>query len=260
MRRFAWVLILAAALLAACGGNTPAADAPTPAEQPTEVFQARVATEAPSAAPATAAPTEAPSAVPATAAPTAQLILPPTAVPTPAPQAAQPTAKPAAQPAAQPAAPPPPAPARAVGPTRIVIDDIGVDYRPVSVGLDKQRVPIVPDHDVGWYNLSSGPGEGENIVLWGHVLRFRNAPNIPAPFAHVKDLKPGASIVLYDGDGNPHRYVIKQQVWVKPDEVEYILPKGKEMVTMVSCIGDKVISNGEVVDESHRLITIAEPA
>ena len=29
---------------------------------------------------------------------------------------------------------------------------------------------------------------------------------------------------------------------------------------MVSCIGEKVIQDGEVVDESHRLITIAEPA
>ena len=45
-----------------------------------------------------------------------------------------------------------------------------------------------------------------------------------------------------------------------PSEVDYILPKDKEMVTLVSCIGDKVINNGEVVDESHRLITIAEPA
>ena len=257
MRRLAWVLILIlAALLAACGGDAPAADAPTAAaEQPTEIFLAPPATAEPTSAPPTAAPTI--SAAAPTSAPTAQLILPPTVEPT---SAAKPTAKPAAKPtAAQPAAQPAPA-APAVGPTRIVIDDIGIDYRPVSVGLDRQLVPIVPEHDVGWYNLSSGPGEGENIVLWGHVLRFRNAPKIPAPFARVKELKPGASIVLYDGAGNAHSYVIKQQVWVTPDQVEYILPKGKEMVTMVSCIGDKVISNGEVVDESHRLITIAEPA
>jgi hypothetical protein len=28
---------------------------------------------------------------------------------------------------------------------------------------------------------------------------------------------------------------------------------------MVSCIGSQVISGGEVIDMSHRLITIAEP-
>jgi sortase (surface protein transpeptidase) len=66
--------------------------------------------------------------------------------------------------------------------------------------------------------------------------------------------------VLYDEDGGVHRYVVTEQIWVTPDQVEYILPRGKEMVTMVSCIGDKVISGGEVVDMSNRLITIAEPA
>ena len=141
----------------------------------------------------------------------------------------------------------------------MVIGDIGLDGRLVSVGLDKNRIPIVPDHDIGWYNLSARPGEGDNIVLWGHVLRFRNAPKIPAPFAHLKNLKVGAAVKLYDRDGNLHSYVVTKQVWATPDQVKYILPTGREMVTMVSCIGDKVIQDGEVVDESHRLITIAEP-
>jgi LPXTG-site transpeptidase (sortase) family protein len=144
-------------------------------------------------------------------------------------------------------------------PVRIEIDAVDISQKVVSVGLDKNRVPIVPDHEVGWYNLSAQPGQGENIVLWGHVLRFRQTPKIPAPFARLKEVKPGAKVVLYDQNGNAHNYVVKQQIWVKPDEVKYILPRGREMVTMVSCIGDKVITNGEVVDESHRLITIAEP-
>jgi sortase (surface protein transpeptidase) len=247
MRRFAGILILAAALLSACGGNSPAANEPTTAA-------AELATNTPALPLATAAPTSAP---------TAQLILLPTTEPTAAPQSnaqAQPTANANIQAAVQPSPAPRPAPVRASAPSRIVIDDIKLDYRPVSVGLDKRLIPIVPDHDVGWYNLSSGPGEGDNIVFWGHVLRFTNAPKIPAPFARVKELAPGASVVLYDSAGNEHRYVVKQQIWVRPDQIEYILPQGKEMVTMVSCIGDKVISNGEVIDESHRLITIAEPA
>jgi len=247
MRRFAWVFILAAALLSACGGNSSAANLPTPA-----------ADEPATNTPALPLPTVAP-----TTAPTAQLILPPTTEPTAAGQPdalAQPTAKLNRQAAAQPTTAPRRTPARASAPARIVIDDINLDYRPVSVGLDKHLIPIVPDHDVAWYNLSSGPGEGDNIVFWGHVLRFTNAPKIPAPFARVKELSPGASVVLYDSAGSQHRYVVKQQIWVKPDQVEYILPQGKEMVTMVSCIGDKVITNGEVIDESHRLITIAEPA
>ena len=113
---------------------------------------------------------------------------------------------------------------------RTLANPIKLDGRLLSVGLDKNRIPIVPNHDIGWYNLSARPGEGDNIVLWGHVLRFREAPKIPAPFARVKELKPGASVKLYDRDGNVHSYVVTKQVWVTPDQVEYILPRGREML------------------------------
>lgn len=144
-------------------------------------------------------------------------------------------------------------------PVRLMIPVIELDQKLVPVGLDRNGVPIVPKHDVGWYNLSATPGQGENVVLWGHALRFRNAPHIPAPFARLKEAPVGAHITLYTADGAEHAYVVTQQVWVTPDQVEYILPTGREQVTMVSCIGDKVIVNGATVDMTHRLITIAEP-
>lgn len=144
-------------------------------------------------------------------------------------------------------------------PLRISISAIGMNNPIVSVGLDRQNLPIVPKHDVGWYNVSAAPGEGENIVLWGHVLRFTEAPQIPAPFGKIKQLQPGNQVVLYNRGGDAFEYVVTQQIWVKPNEVRYILPQGREMVTMVSCIGEQVIQGGEVIDMSHRLITIAEP-
>jgi LPXTG-site transpeptidase (sortase) family protein len=289
--RPSYILIMSAALLlGACGAQPatqPAAPAAVqPATQPAAAPATAVPAEAasPSAAPTEAVflrPSSAPTSPPTLAAaapsvaaePTARLILPaataapPTAdtprvtlTPTAA-TAARAAPQATAAPAAQPPAVQPPAPAAASSqPVRVAIKAIGINGRVVSVGLDKNRIPIVPDHDVGWYNLSARPGEGDNIVLWGHVLRFRSAPKIPAPFARLKDLKPGADVVLYDKNGRIHQYVVTKQVWVTPDQVEYILPKGKEMVTMVSCIGDKIIEDGEVVDESHRLITIAEPA
>lgn len=145
-------------------------------------------------------------------------------------------------------------------PTRIVARDIGMDARIVAVGLDAQGMPVVPDHDVGWYNRSALPGQGENVVLWGHILRFRHAPRIPAPFARLKELRPGARLTVYDSNGTAFDYVVTRQVWVRPTEVEWMLPQGRERLTLISCIGDKVIVGREVVDMSHRLITIAEPA
>jgi sortase (surface protein transpeptidase) len=145
----------------------------------------------------------------------------------------------------------------AAPPVRLVIDAIDLDRVLIPVGLDANRVPVVLDHDVGWYRLGAMPGQGDNIVLWGHVLRFRKAPHIPAPFARLKELSPGANVVLIDANGNEHRYIVTRQVWAAPDEVHYMLPQGREIVTLISCIGDKVIADG-TVEMTHRLITIAE--
>jgi LPXTG-site transpeptidase (sortase) family protein len=258
MRQQRWIIIPIALLLSACGGAPPPEQ---PAIVPTQA--ASTSAPAPTTEPASTAPTEAGQAAAPTAElfraePTAPIELPPTGTPAQAASVATAAPTEVIAPTARPAAEE--EPGQPGEPTRIVIDAVGMDQQIVSVGLDKKRVPIVPDHDVGWYNLSAQPGQGGNIVLWGHVLRFRQTPKIPAPFARIKEVKPGATVVLYDQAGKAHNYVVKQQVWVLPSEVEYILPKNKEMITLVSCIGDKVINNGEVVDESHRLITIAEPA
>ena len=145
------------------------------------------------------------------------------------------------------------------GAVRLVIPVLGLDRELESVGLDPNRVPIVPKHEIGWYNLSASPGQGENIVLWGHVLRFKATPKIPAPFARLQELAVGSPLTLYSGDGVAHEYLVIEQVWATPDQVAYILPKGRELVTLVSCIGDKVVV-GAGVEMTHRLITIAAPA
>ncbi len=230
MRLLALLPLLLAAL-AGCGPATPTAQAPTLApvgSPPLAATQAPVATATPQ--PATATPQ------PATATPQ-----PATATPQPA------TAVPAVS-------------ARAGGPpVRLVIPAIDLDRSLIAVGLDRNRVPVVPNHDIGWYNLSAEPGQGENIVLWGHVLRFRSTPNIPAPFARLKELEVGAPLTLYSADGTAHAYVVVEKVLATPDQVKYILPQGRELVTMVSCIGDKVVVDGSV-EMTHRLITIAAPA
>lgn len=143
-------------------------------------------------------------------------------------------------------------------PVRIQIPAIGLDYQPVAVGLDERGVPIVPKHDIGWYELSATPGEGDNIVFWGHVLRWQDSPEIPAPFARVQELAPGAEITISTANGGVFRYQVTEAVQVTPDQVQYILPTGDERVTLVSCIGDNVIVEGWLTKE-FRLVTIARP-
>lgn len=143
-------------------------------------------------------------------------------------------------------------------PVRVVIPDIGMDRDLAHVGLDARNVPIVPKHDPAWYERSAVPGTGGNVVLWGHALRFRSTPDIPAPFGRLKELSVGAKITLYTSDGAAYTYVITQQIWATPDQAQYIWPKDHELLTMVSCIGDMVITK-RGVEMTHRLITIAEP-
>ncbi len=148
--------------------------------------------------------------------------------------------------------------AKTTAPVRMKIPAIDLDMRTISVGLDKRRYPIVPNHDIGWYNLSAKPGQGDNIVFWGHVLRFKSTPKIPAPFARLRELKPGALVVLTDAAGVRRQYKVTRSVQVTPDQIKYVLPTGKEQVTLVSCIGDNVIVRGSL-SKKYRLVTIAEP-
>ena len=160
-------------------------------------------------------------------------------------------------------APPTPAPERqevtyALQPTRLIIPAIELDLQPVPVGLDERNMPVVPRHDVGWFRGSAMPGQGSNVVFWGHVLRWIDTPQIPAPFARVRELEPGAEIIVITALGDERRYRVAYHVQVRPDDVEYILPTATEQVTLVSCIGDNVIQDGDLTKE-FRLITIATP-
>lgn len=165
-----------------------------------------------------------------------------------------------AEPAPSPAPPAPMPPGLPpTAPTRIVIDALGLNAPTIPVGVNEAGEFIVPDHEVGWYMGSAAPGQGENIVLWGHVLPFLAAPHLPAPFARLHELSPGAAIVLYDAAGQPHTYRVTQQLRVPPEQAGYVYSQGRELLTLVSCIGAGVVTDGGIVDYSERLITIAEP-
>jgi sortase (surface protein transpeptidase) len=252
MKRACLSILLLIVTLMACAPP----QAITSAAQLTTATQVPTATLQPTAIPT---PSPTPSSIPPTATPqptsTPLPTVPATATVVPTTLLADELAQPAMLQANN-----APASTNAVNPpVRLMIPVVGIDGATVSVGLDENAVPIVPKHDIGWYNLSATPGNGENVVFWGHVLRFTDAPQIPAPFARLREAPLGADVLVYTADGVEHRYQIVEQVWVTPDQVQYILPQGREVVTMVSCIGDQVVENGEVVEMTHRLITIAAP-
>ncbi len=281
----AWILPLFA-LLVACGTATPATTAslaPVAAAAPAEAAPAEAA--APADAPVAdtttrervpvadvAAPAE-PAAPLDAAAPATQPVADAAAPLDGAAPARQPVTAPVQDTPPPPPPPPPPAepapqtpdsnPPGVLSPAEpvwITADAIGMSQPLVAVGTDPNGIPIVPNHDAAWFNQSAVPGSGGNTVLWGHVLRFQYAPDIPAPFGRVKELQPGDIIYISDANNTVYTYAVSELVWVLPNQVEYILPTGDERLTLVSCIGDYVIVDGSVVNMSHRLIVIARPA
>jgi sortase (surface protein transpeptidase) len=245
-RRYIGAVLALCAFLTMCGPEqTPRAgviDVPA-----TAATTAPTSTSTPTSTP-TPAPTAAPSVVPAT--PTVDVA---SEVANDLPELVLSTEN----------APPTPAvgsaePARASTPTRIIIPEIDLDLETVAVGVDPRGVPIVPKHEPGWFTGSAAPGQGTNVVFWGHVLRWQDAPALPAPFARLEELQPGASIDVVTADGERWSYRVTRQIRARPEDVHFLYPTLREQVTLVSCIGDKVIRDGTLTKE-FRLITVAEP-
>ncbi|NTW01743.1 MAG: class F sortase [Oscillochloris sp.] len=145
-------------------------------------------------------------------------------------------------------------------PNRMIIDSIDLDRSLVDVGLGSNNTPVVPDYDVAWYEQSARPGTGENVVVWGHALRFLRTPNTPAPLERMKDAKIGDAVTLVAADGTTYTYVISDQIWALPNQVAYIMPQGHEQLTIVNCIGARVINDEGQLTTAYRLITVAKPA
>ena len=146
----------------------------------------------------------------------------------------------------------------ASAPSRLVIPALRLSQPLVAVGLDARNLPIVPKHNVGWYVSSARPGQGNNVVLWGHVLRWKDSPGVPAPFERLQNLRLGDTISVVSANGHVYRYRVSRKVLARSNEVGYILPTGSERLTLVTCYGDNVIVRGELT-KTHRLITIATP-
>jgi sortase A len=128
--------------------------------------------------------------------------------------------------------------------TRVSISSIGVDSKVVEVGWDvKQQngqdfaIWQVAEYAVGQHRGSANPGEGDNIVLAGHVGGYGKV------FKNLFYINPGDQITLYSGD-QQYLYVVQERLLLTEEGVsaeqqaanaQYIAPTGREVVTLVTC-------------------------
>lgn len=127
---------------------------------------------------------------------------------------------------------------------RLVIPAIRVDFKVIEVGWDTieengQLISVwqVAEYAVGQHRGSANPGEGDNIVLAGHVGGYGRV------FKDLFYLKPGDEVIVYSR-GQPYRYIVNERIVVDEEGVppeqrlanaRYIAPTGYEVVTMVTC-------------------------
>jgi sortase A len=128
--------------------------------------------------------------------------------------------------------------------SRLVIPGIGVDSKVVEVGWRVEDVAGRPaaiwdvaEFAVGQHRGSANPGQGDNIVLAGHVGGYGKV------FRDLFYVQPGNQITLYSA-GQQYLYVVQERLVVDEEGVpaeqraanaRYIAPTGHEVVTLVTC-------------------------
>ncbi len=143
-------------------------------------------------------------------------------------------------------------------PTRLVIPAIGVDSAVVPVGwhaqADGQTTWDSPGYGAGFLVSSAAPGQGGNIVFYGH----NNI--LGAIFRNLSSLQPGNEVTIINGVA-VWRYAVErvdvfQVAGTSADEqlaqTAYFASTPDERVTLLSCY--------PFTNNTHRVAVVAKPA
>jgi sortase A len=112
----------------------------------------------------------------------------------------------------------------------------------IEEAIIKDSVWQVSETGANHLNQSAYPGDGGNIVIYGH--------NKNSLFGPIRWLEKGAEIELTDEKGEKHLYKVVETTEVSPDNLQYILPKDEETLTLYTCSG---------LFDSKRFIVVAKP-
>mgnify|MGYP001597788182 CR=1 FL=1 len=76
---------------------------------------------------------------------------------------------------------------------------------------------------------SADPGETGNMVIYGH--------NKTSLFGPIRWLKEGDLIEIKNEEGALYSYRVVKTVITTPADIEYVLPKSEEILTLYTCTG-----------------------
>lgn len=128
----------------------------------------------------------------------------------------------------------PPAPDHIFVPWRLDVD--------ITPGVLQGDTWSVDEKTATFLSQTARPGEGGNIVIYGHNTR--------KILGNIRVFIPGEEITLTTQDGQEHTYKVTWTKEVSPDDVSAIQPTDAEVLTLFTCSGFL---------DSQRFIVRAEP-
>ena len=150
-------------------------------------------------------------------------------------------------------------------PARMVIEKIAVDAAVITLALDANRVPQVPDDPdtVAWYDFSAKPGQGSNAVFSGHVDWTVNGQPVTAVFWRLGELEKGDVVRLTLEDGSELRYGVTNSATIEYDDPKGVKVMDKtpsDVITLISCGGTWVPDHSNPLGGNYtqRVIVRAE--
>jgi sortase (surface protein transpeptidase) len=125
---------------------------------------------------------------------------------------------------------------------RMIIEKINVDAPVITLGLDEDLVPEVPDgpSEVAWYDWTSKPGWGSNAVFSGHVDWTIHGQPVIGVFYYLHDVGLDDVIKIVLEDGTEYRYSVTANQAMSdddPDTIKVMGPTPNDVITLITCGG-----------------------
>ena len=133
-------------------------------------------------------------------------------------------------------------PASSAPVARLIIEKIGVDAPVITMGVDENFIPEVPDNpnDVVWYNWSALPGHGSNAVFAGHFDWTVNGQAVTGVFYHIRKLEVGDIVEVKLEDGTDYKYEVIGNLAIldgDPQAMELMAATPIDIITLITCGG-----------------------
>lgn len=147
----------------------------------------------------------------------------------------------------------------------LIIGKLGVEAPVITLGLDENAIPRVPDNprDVVWYDFSSRPGWGGNAVFAGHGEWSSNGQYEPGVFHALSSLELGDEIKVVLEDGTEYAYKITASQTIPyddPQAVEVMGATPEDTITLITHAGTWIFEAGNPLGGTftHRQVVRAE--